>query len=205
MYLGETHNCPKPTTGFSNISETPPTVTSSISTMTEKDTTLYRKKTRTNARPWIYHSGKKLRPLKHVARERNWDALKQLYGACFDNIKQWLSIRDKCLIIDDRVVILTQMRNLLLDRIHLSHLGTRLLMTYGSPYTGQSSHWVKTAQKVEKRARAARIYKKKASFKLDRVKKPIEEVQLVFGGPMQDKLNKDAYILVAKIWFSKFL
>ena len=48
------------------------------------------------------------------------------------------------------------------------------------------------------------VFGKQHLFQMEPVVEPNEEVQLDFAGPLPDKLNKDAYILVAVDKWSKF-
>ena len=66
-----------------------------------------------------------LQPLNKnkTARQQKWDQIKACYGPYFYNVRNRLSVRNNVLLYDDRAVILKQLRQILLDSIHLTNPG----------------------------------------------------------------------------------
>ena len=58
-----------------------------------------------------------------MIRGQKWDNLKSYYGAYFYNVRNRLSVRDGILLYDDRAVIPKQLRQILVDSLHLTHPG----------------------------------------------------------------------------------
>ena len=112
--------------------ETSPKQTTAQGTMTEDDDApLYRRKlSKALGHRFIAAASRRdkyLRPLMHFIKEKDRGSIKQAYGTFFCNIKKRL-MRDECLIIDDRVVIPTQLRDTVLDTVHLTHQGTDAML-----------------------------------------------------------------------------
>ena len=64
-----------------------------------------------------------LQPLINMIRNQKWEQIKACYGPYFYNVRDRLSVRDNVLLYDDRVVIPKQLRQIVLDSIHLTHPG----------------------------------------------------------------------------------
>ena len=64
-----------------------------------------------------------LQPLINMVRQQKWDQIKACYGPYFYNVRDRLSVRNNVLLYDDRVVIPKQLRQIILDSIHLTHPG----------------------------------------------------------------------------------
>ena len=62
-----------------------------------------------------------LRPLINFVKKRDWEAIKDSYGQYWRNIRNRLHVREDCPLIDERIVIPTQLRQTLLDSLHLTH------------------------------------------------------------------------------------
>ena len=99
----------------------------SNTTEAEEDTALFRKKLqRLLGKRFIAAATKKdrnLRPLINFDKKRDWEANKTSYGPYWHNIRDWLHIREDCLLIDERIVITTQLRQIVLDSLRLLHPG----------------------------------------------------------------------------------
>ena len=94
-------------------------------TETEEDTPLFRRKLqRVLGVPFISAAIKKdqnLRPLINFVKKRDWEAIKASYGQYWFNIRNRLHVREDCLLIDERIVIPSQLRQPVLDSLHLTH------------------------------------------------------------------------------------
>ena len=64
-----------------------------------------------------------LSPLMNMVKQQRWDNIKDCYGPYFYNVRHRLSLRDKIILNDDRVVIPKQLRATLMDALHLTHPG----------------------------------------------------------------------------------
>ena len=64
-----------------------------------------------------------LQPLINMVRQQKWDQIKACYGPYFYNVRDRLSVCNNVLLYDDRVVIPKQLKQIILDSIHLTHLG----------------------------------------------------------------------------------
>ena len=69
-----------------------------------------------------------LRPRVNFVRKRDWDALKLSFGGYCYNIRNRLHVKDDCLLIDDRIVLPTQLRQTVLDSLHLTHPGSAVML-----------------------------------------------------------------------------
>ena len=61
-----------------------------------------------------------LRQLFNFVKKRDWEAIKASYGQYWHNIRNRLYVREDCLPIDERIVIPTQLRQTVLDSLHLT-------------------------------------------------------------------------------------
>ena len=176
-------------------------------TVTEEDTPLFRRKLqRVLGDPFIAAATKKernLRPLINFVKKRDWKAIKASYGQNWFNIRNRLHVREDCLLIDERIVISSQLRQTVLDSLHLTHTGLAAMLDLSHhvwfPHIHRSI--VQMAQNckhcTEQGKNLKPILGKKISFQMEPVVEPNEEVQLDFAGSLPDELNRDAYILVA--------
>ena len=64
---------------------------------------------------------KHLRPLINFVKKRDWDAIKSAYGQYWFDVRNRLLVREDCLLIDERIVIPTQLRQTMLKSLHLTH------------------------------------------------------------------------------------
>ena len=98
----------------------------------EEDTPLFRQKLqRVLGDHFIAAATKKdrnLRPLINFVKKRNWEAIKASYGQYWYNIRNILHVREDCLLIDERIVIPTQLRQTVLDSLHLTHPGSAAML-----------------------------------------------------------------------------
>ena len=180
----------------------------------EEDTTMFRQRLqRVLGVRFIAAATKKdrnHRPLINFVKKRDWEAIKASYAQYWYKIRNKLHVRQDCLLIDERIVIPTQLRQTVLDSLHLTHPGLAAML-------GLSNHvWfphihrpiVQMAQNckhcTEKGKNLKPIIGKKHSFKMEPEVEPNEEVRFDFVGPLPDELNRDAYILVAIDKWSKF-
>ena len=176
-------------------------------TEAEEDTPLFRKKLqRVLGVCFIAAATKKdrnLRPLINFVRKRYWEANKTSYGPYWHNIRNRLHVREVCLLIDERIVIPTQLRQTVLNSLHQTHPGSAAMLDLCQHVWFPNIHRtiVHMAQNWKHCTEQGKISKsiigKKHSFLMEPVVKPNEEVQLDFAGPLPGELNTDAYILVA--------
>ena len=97
-------------------------------TEAEEDSPFFRKKLeRVLGVRFIAAATKKdrnLRPLINFVKKRDWEAIKTSYGHCWHNIRNRLHVREDCLLIDERIVIPTQLQQIVLDSLHLTNPGS---------------------------------------------------------------------------------
>ena len=133
-----------------------------------------------------------------------------IYGQYWFNIRNRLHVRENCLLINERIVIPSQLRQTVLDSLHLTQPGFAAMFDLSHhvwfPHIHRSI--VQMAQNckhcTEQGKKLKSILGKKLSFQMEPVVEPNGEVQLDFAGPLPDELNRDAYILVAIDKWSKF-
>ena len=119
-------------------------------------------------------------------------------------------MKDDCLLIDKRIVLLTQLRQTVLDSLHLTQPGSVAMLDLCQNIWFQHIH--RTIVQMAQRGRECTqqgknlkpIIGQQHSFQMEPIVEPNEEVQLDFAGPLPDQLNKDAYLLVAVDKCSKF-
>ena len=95
--------------------------------MEEEDVPLFRKNLRKALDVEFIAAATKrdrnLQPLINMIRHQKWEQIKACYGPYFYNVRDRLSVRNNVLLYDDRVVIPKQLRQMILDSIHLTHPG----------------------------------------------------------------------------------
>ena len=69
-----------------------------------------------------------LRPLINFVKKRDWEAMKASYGHYWYNIRNRLHVREDCLLIGEIIVIPTQLRQTVLDSLHLTHPGSAAML-----------------------------------------------------------------------------
>ena len=69
-----------------------------------------------------------LRPLINFVKKRDWEAIKASCGQYWHNIRNRLHVREDCLLIDERIIIPTQLRQTVLDSLHLTHPGSAAML-----------------------------------------------------------------------------
>ena len=100
-------------------------------TETEEDTPLFwRKLQRVLGVPFIAAATKKdrnLRPLINFVKKRDWNAIKASYGQYWFNIRNRLHVREDCLLVDERILIPSQLRQTILESSsHTSGIGSHV-------------------------------------------------------------------------------
>ena len=119
-------------------------------------------------------------------------------------------MRDDCLLINERIVLPTQLRQTVLDSLHLTHPGSAAMQNLCQNICFLHIHRtiVQMAQSFRECTQQGKNLKpvigKQHSVQMEPVVEPNEQLQLGFTGPLPDELNKDAYILVALDTWSKF-
>ena len=190
------------------------TVNQTTMTETEEDKPLFRKRLqKVLGFKFIAAATKKdknLRTLINCVKKRNWDAIKSAYGQYWFNVRNRLHVREECLLIDERIVMRTQLHQTILESLHMTHPGSAAMLDLCQnvwfPHIHRSIVQMAKSCKhcTEQGKNLKPIIGKNHSFQMDSVVEPNEEVQLDFAGFLPDELNKDAYILVAIDKWSKF-
>ena len=62
-----------------------------------------------------------LRPLVKFVKKGDWEAIKASYEQYWHNIRNRQHVQEDCLLIDGKIVIPTQLRQTVLDSLHLTH------------------------------------------------------------------------------------
>ena len=183
-------------------------------TEAEEDTPLFRKKlqrvlgVRFNAA--ATKKDRNFCPLINFVKTRDWEAIKASYVQYWHNIRNKQHVREDCLLTDERIILPTQLRQTILDSIHLTHPGSRAMLHLCQhvwfPHIHRTIvHWAQNCKHCTEQGRNLKlIIGTKHSFLMEPVVEPNEEVQLDFAGPLPDELNRDAYILVAMDKWSQF-
>ena len=103
------------------------TVNQTTMTEAEEETQLFRQRLqKVLGGKFIAAATKKdrnLRPLINFVKKRDWEAIKSAYGQYWFNVRNRLLVREDCLLIDERIVIPTQLRQTILESLHLTHPG----------------------------------------------------------------------------------
>ena len=160
------------------------------------------------ATKWL--KDRNLRPLIIFVEKRDWEAIEASYGQYWHNIRNRLHVREDCLHIDERIVIPTQLRQTVLDSLHLTHPGSAAMLDVSNHVCFPHIHRaiVQMAQNCkhcnEQGKNLKPIIGKKNSFQMEPIVEQNEEVQFDFARPLPDELKRDAYILVAIDKWYKF-
>ena len=142
----------------------------------EEDTPLYRKKLQQVMGVTIIAAAtgkdRNIKPIRSFVQKRDWEALRLAYGHNGYNVRNRLHVRDDCLLVDERIIISHQLRQIILDSLHLTQPGAAAMLDLSE------NIWF------------PQIYRKTAieksqSFQIDPVVEPNEEVQLVLPGPFR--------------------
>ena len=98
----------------------------------EVDTPLYRKSLQkvlgVNFIAAATQKDRSLRPLDNFVRKWDWEALKLSFGQYWYNIRNRLHVKDDCLLINERIVLLMQLIQTVLDSLHLTHPGSAVML-----------------------------------------------------------------------------
>ena len=71
---------------------------------------------------------KNLRPLIIFMKKGDCEATKSAYGQYWLKVRNRLQVREDCLLIDERIVIPTQLRQTKLESLHLTHPGSAAML-----------------------------------------------------------------------------
>ena len=108
------------------------TINQTTMTETEEDTPLFRRRLqKVLAIKFIAAATKKdrsLRPLINFVKKWDWGAIKSSYGQYWFNVRNRLHVREDCLLVDERIVIPTQLRQTILESLHLTHPGSAAIL-----------------------------------------------------------------------------
>ena len=145
-----------------------------------------------------------------MVKGQKWDTIKSCYGPYFYNVRHRLSVRDGILLNDDRAVIPKQLRQTLVDTLHLTHPGQGGMLEAARniwyPYLHRDI--VATAQNCKEcreKGKNLKVISGHSHFtSLDAVVEQNEEIQLDFAGALPAENDKDVYILVGVDRFSRF-
>ena len=69
-----------------------------------------------------------LRPLISFVKKRDWEAIKTSYGQYWYNIRNRFHFREGCLLIYERIVIPTLLRQTVLNSLQLTHPGSAAML-----------------------------------------------------------------------------
>ena len=103
-----------------------------------------------------------------------------------------MHVKDDCLLIDERIVLPTQLRQTVLDSLHLTHPGSAAMLercqNIWFPHIHRSI--VQMAQGCRQCTQQGKNLKsivgKQHTFQMEPVVEPKEEVLLDFAGPIPD-------------------
>ena len=56
-------------------------------------------------------------------QKRDWEALRLSYGDYWYNLRNRLHVKDDCLLLDERIIILQQLRQTILNSLHMTNSG----------------------------------------------------------------------------------
>ena len=108
------------------------TVNQTKMTEAEEDTPLFRQRLqKVLGAKFIAAATKKdrnLRQLINFVKKRDWEAIKSACGQYWFNIRNRLHVREDCLLIDERIFIQTQLRQTILESLHLTHPGSAVML-----------------------------------------------------------------------------
>ena len=122
-----------------------------------------------------------------------------------------MRVRDGILLYDGRAVIPKQLRQILVDSLHLSHPGQGGMLEAAKIawYPFLHRDIIATAQNCKEcrqKCKNLKVISGKQHFTaLDAVVEPNEEIQMDFAGPLPDENNKEVCILVGVDQCSRFL
>ena len=71
-----------------------------------------------------HKEGPKSASTDQFREKRDWEAIKASFGQYWFNLRNRLHVLEDCLLIDERVVIPTKLRQTVLDSLHLTHPGS---------------------------------------------------------------------------------
>ena len=95
----------------------------------EEDTPLFRRKLQKMLGVhFITERNRNLRPLINLVRKRDWEAITTSYGQYWYKIRNILDVRKECLLIGERIGIPTQLRQTVLENLHLTHPGSAAML-----------------------------------------------------------------------------
>ena len=121
-----------------------------------------------------------------------------------------MAVQDDCILVNDRLAVTLQLRQVVLKRIHRGHPGQEAMLG-ASKYLCWTQHMHKDIVNLAEECRSCTRYGKKiiylipknASKPLPLLTQPGHEVQLDYAGPLESHRGK-IYLLVAIDRFSKF-
>ena len=136
-----THNIETPTMGSATLEASHEMITEELVATVEKatntveseeDTPLFRQRLQrvlgVRFIAAVTRKDQNLRPLINFVKKRDWEAIKASYGQYWHNIRIRLHVREDCPLIDERVVISTQLRQTVLDSLLLTHPGSAAML-----------------------------------------------------------------------------
>ena len=174
--------------------------------MDEEDVPMYRRQLRnvfdSNFIAAATKRVRTLQPLLNMVRGQKWDNLKSCYGAYFYNVRNRLSVRNGILLYDDRAVIPKQLRQIVVDSLHLTHPGQggmlEAVKNICYPYLHRDIiATVQNCIECRQKGKNLKVISGKQYFMaLDALLEPNEEIQMDFAEPLRDENNKEVYILV---------
>ena len=80
-----------------------------------------------------------MRPLTKFVEKRDWEAKETYYGKYWLVIRIRIHILEDCLLIDERIIMPTQLPKSVLDSLHLTNPGTELPTLHGTRQKSQTN------------------------------------------------------------------
>ena len=132
-------------------------------TEAEEDTPLFRKKLQKVLGIKLIAAAtrkhRNLRPLINFVKTRDWHSIKSSYDQYWYNVRNRLHLREDCLLIDERIVIPTQLRQTVLDSLHRTYPGSAAML-----HTCQHVWFPHIHRSIVQMAKAASIAQSKVRF-----------------------------------------
>ena len=147
--------------------------------------------------------------LRRVIERNNLHSF-ELMGSYTNPLWHQLSVVDDCILVDNRMAVPGQLRQVVLTRVHRAHTGQEAMLDVLRYLWWPLMHKdiVNLAEECRNCTRYGKnvkyIIPKNASIPLPLLTQPSQEVQLDYAGPLEDHKGKNIYLLVAIVRYSKF-
>ena len=142
---------------------------------------------------------RKIKPIVNFVKKRGWDSLKLAYGDYWYNFQNRLLVKEDCFLLHERIIIPQQLRQTILDSLHLTHSGAAAMLDLCENIWFPNIHRILVQMGLNSRHCTERGENLKSTLGKDnrissRTKRKNTDrfCQAIPGKP-----NKDSYILVA--------